>query len=210
MNLFQYDESYKELLDKYINHPTTPINNSDLLFIEKYDNVNGAMFFIEDNNEIVAAFGVLRVEMSNGTLVGKMPSRLHIREDYRKYHHKFIDQYFDPAVYKWLEENHITNVMQTVNVGNERPGFLSWKRHDRRRRAAYQWCTAFGQIMIRKRWRILPYVILEKGVWQYCAWQSVMNLKWNPNWRDFDHIQPEVIDQLNKNFDYIPLEGWIF
>lgn len=210
MNLFKYDDSYKELLDKYINHPTTPINNSDLLFIENYDDVNGAMFFIEDNNEIIAAFGVLRVEMTNGTLVGKMPSRLHIREDYRKYHHRFIDQYFDPAVYKWLEENQITNVMQTVNVGNERPGFLSWKRHDRRRRGAYQWCTAFGQIMIRKRWRILPYVINEKGVWQYCAWQSIWNVKWNPTWRNFDHIKPEVIKELDKNFDYIPLEGWIF
>lgn len=210
MNLFQYDDSYKDLLDKYVNHPTTPINNSDLLFIEIYDNVNGAMFFIEDNNEIVAAFGVLKVEMFDGTIIGKLPSRLHIREDYRKHHHKFIDQYFDPVVYRWLHENDINNVMQTVNVGNERPGFLSWQRHNRRRRDAYKWCDDFGQEMILKKWTILPYIINEKNTWQYCAWVSWDDKKWDINWRDFDHIQPEVIEQLDKNFDYIPLQGWIF
>ena len=132
MKIFKYNNSHKDILNRYINHQSTPNNNSKLLYIEKYDDINGAMFFIEDNNEIIASFGVLRIEMNDGTIVGKLPSRLHIREDYRKYHHKFIDQYFDPAIYEWLEENQITNVMQTVNVGNERPGFLSWKRHGRR------------------------------------------------------------------------------
>lgn len=209
MNLFKYDDSYKNILDKYVNHPSTPKNNSELLLIEKYDDVNGAMFFIEDNNEIIASFGVLKIQMNDGTFVGKLPSRLHIREDYRKYHHKFIDQYFDPVIYKWLEENNIINVMQTVNVGNERPGFLSWKRHNRRRRDAYKWCDDFGQAFILKKWTILPYIICEMNTWQYCSWVSLCNKKWDINWREYNLISTDVINKLNNSFEYTS-EGWLF
>ena len=209
MKIFKYNNSHKDILNRYINHQSTPNNNSKLLYIEKYDEINGAMFFIEDNNEIIASFGVLRIEMNDGTIVGKLPSRLYIREDYRKYHHKFIDQYFDPAIYEWLEENQITNVMQTVNVGNERPGFLSWKRHGRRRRNAYKYCKSLGQSLILKKWTILPYVINERSVWQYCAWVSLNDEHWKYWWRNFDHIQPHVLKELNASFPYTQ-KGWLF
>ena len=95
MNTFKFDsnnKTHQELLKSYVEHPDTPYNNSTLLFIEQYDNVNGVMFMIEDEDQIVATYGVLLVELETDVVAGKL-SRLHIREDYRDQMNVLLDQH---------------------------------------------------------------------------------------------------------------------
>lgn len=211
MNTFKYDCSINEhnaLLDAYMNHHNTPYNNSNNLHIELYDDVNGAMFMIEVENEIIAAYGVLKFEMEPGVFAGKL-SRLHIREDHRNEHlSAIVDQHLDPRLYEWMYQNNIPNVFKTVNVGNEDVGFFAWQRHNRKRKYAIDYLDSHGKTLVKNQWRVLPYVILEKNTWQYCTWASSNGTEWNRDWRETQEIDAEVISRLDDTLTNDG-NGWI-
>ena len=209
MQLNTLSSSNINLLEKYFNHEDTPFNNRSHQMIRShlYDLDKGVLFFIEDNNEIVATFGAIVVIMSDGVVCAKVPHRLHVRKDYTQHHNSFVDKLFEPALYDWLEQKQIYNLMQTVNQGNERAGFVSWLRHNRRRKYASQHVTDFGKQFINGTWTIQPYLIDEMQTWQYCAWVSINNTPWNRIWRDTKDISPQIVNKLNSHFKFSDL-GW--
>ena len=211
MNTFKFDsanESHQHLLTTYMNHPNTPYNNSTLLSIDRYDNVGGAMFMVETGEEIIATYGILNIEMESGVNVAKL-SRLHVREDYRDQLNTLIDEYLDPQIYQWISENNIRNVMKTVNIGNEQVTVRAWKRLLKKRLYALDHLNSHGREINEHVWTVLPYLIKELGVWQYCTWTSLDDISWNSEWRETTDITDDyIINELNSNFTRTS-EGWI-
>lgn len=209
MKLVTYSNDYNGLLESYFNHPNTPNNNNSHKNIKShlYDGDNGILFFIEDNNVIVATFGAVVVKLQENVECVKLPHRLHVRKDYSKYHHSFVDKFFEPALYQWLDKKQIYNIMQTVNEGNERAGFVSWLRHKRRRLYSKKYVNEIGKNFIDGDWCIQPFLINEMHTWQYCAWVSINQTMWNKKWRDTKDISPQVIDKLNSSFTFSD-HGW--
>jgi hypothetical protein len=202
LKIFNNTEDDHFFLKKYFMHPNTPLNNSSYkhIKIDYYDGKNGILFYILDNDEIISTFGAIVVELDSNIYAVKMPHRLHVRQDYSIYHNRFIDSYYEPVLYEWMEKLEIKNVFQTVNVGNERAGFLSWIRHARRRKYSLQNLNTIGQTFVKTDWKILPYLILEKGVWQYCAWASIEGIQWNHYWRQQSNIENGIETKLNSLF----------
>ena len=209
MKFLRYTPEYQGLLESYFNNPDTPDNNSSHKKIKShlYDGENGILFCIEDNCEIVAVFGAILVKLDNNTVCAKIPHRLHVRKDYTKYHNMFIDKFFEPALYDWLEQKQIFNLMQTVNEGNERAGFVSWLRHTRRRKYAKMYVNDFGKQFIDGNWNVLPVLINEMNTWQYCAWVSINGTDWNKKWRETKNISPHIYNKLCTHFKISDL-GW--
>ena len=210
MNTFKFDsnnKTHQALLKLYVEHPNTPYNNSTLFLIEQYDDVNGVMFMIEDKDQIVATYGVLLVELETDVVAAKL-SRLHIREDYRDQINVFLDQYLDPMIYEWLDEKNIRNMIKTVNIGNENVMMRAWKRLPRKRSYGLDYLNDHGKALNKKSWTILPYLINEKEVWQYCTWVSLDDVKWKSRWRETSKIDDEVVTILNNNFSSTS-DGWV-
>jgi hypothetical protein len=210
MKFHIYTSEHNALLEKYFLHKDTPTNNNSHKNIKShlYDHHNGVLFFFEDNNEIVATFAVILVNLPNGVTCAKIPHRLHVRKDYTKYHNTFIDKFFEPAMYNWIEKNRIVNLLQTVNEGNERAGFVSWLRHQRRRKYGKLHVNDIGKQFIDGCWMIQPYLINEMYTWQYCAWVSLNGTQWNNSWRETKSIPPQIINKLNNNFKFND-QGWL-
>lgn len=202
LKIFSNTEDDHVFLKNYFMHPNTPLNNSSYknIKIDYYDGKNGILFYILDNNEIISTFGAIVVELDSDVYAVKMPHRLHVRHDYSKYHNRFIDRYYEPVLYEWIKNLGIKNVFQTVNVGNERAGFLSWIRHSRRRKYSLQHLNTTGQKFVKTDWKILPFLILEKNVWQYCAWASIDETQWNRNWRQESEIDTGIKTRLSNLF----------
>lgn len=209
MNLNVYSDEHRELLEKYFLHSDTPNNNSSHKNIKShlYDKKSGILFFIEDNNEIVATFAVILVQLPKNIICAKIPHRLHVRSDYTKYHNMFIDKFFEPSMYTWLAEKNVYNLMQTVNEGNERAGFVSWLRHGRRRKYGKLHVNELGKQFIDGNWTIQPYLINEMHTWQYCAWVSLNNTTWESGWRETKPITPHILGKLNSQF-ITTTQGW--
>ena len=185
MNIFKYDldnKSHQQMLAAYKEHPDTPYNNSELLFIEQYDDVGGAMFMIEEDNEIVATYGVLKIAMDSKVNVAKL-SRLHVRIDHLEQLDKLVDDYLDPNIYQWMKEQNIECVIKTVNIGRENVLLRALKRLPRKRLYGLNNINDTGTSINKNPWTILPYLIFEKDVWQYCTYSSVNNMSWNKDWR---------------------------
>jgi hypothetical protein len=210
MEMFIYNSNHASLLEKYFVHPLTPQNNrnSKSLKLDVYDGDSGQLFIMVDNDEIVSTFGAIIVTFNDGMRAIKMPHRLHVRKDYSHMHHSFIDQYYEPALYKWIGRTNVRNLMQTVNLGNERAGFVSWKRHARRRKYGIMFLDSLGKEYVCSAWQILPYLIYEKQTWQYCAWTSLDGVLWNPNWRDTADIPDEISAKLDQSFARSAIGGW--
>ena len=209
MKLITYSAENSELLEKYFLHADTPVNNNSHKNIKSqlYDQDSGTLFFIEDNNEIVSTFAVILVKLSDSVTCAKIPHRLHVRKDYTKYHNIFIDKFFEPAMYNWLAQKNVSNLMQTVNEGNERAGFVSWLRHARRRKYGKLHVNELGKEFIDGNWIIQPYLINEMYTWQYCAWVSLNDTPWNNMWRETKLISPHIISKLNNDFT-VTDQGW--
>lgn len=196
------------MLAAYKEHHDTPFNNSELLFIEQYDDVGGAMFMIEENNEIIATYGVLKITMDSEVNVAKL-SRVHIRSDHLHQLDKFVDDYFDPKIYEWVKDQNIECVIKTVNEGRENVLLRALKRLPRKRLYGLNNINELGISINKNTWTILPYLILEKDVWQYCTYSSVNNTNWNKEWRKTKEIEEWVKELFNESFTSNEGNGWV-
>lgn len=197
------------LLERYFLHPLSPVNNSGHSHFktELYDGNKGIMFLLVDNDEIIATYGAIIVQLDNDTVAAKLPHRLHVRRDYSKDYFDFIDKWFEPRIFSWLAERGINNVMMTINEGNERPMYLGGTRHYRRRKYAKSYLCSHGQKLLEHGWYIQPYLILEQNVWQYVFWNSLDDLSWDTKWRKTKDISQAVINELNQRFT-LQNQGW--
>jgi len=211
MEIITYNNSCIDLLQRYFDHPLTPENNKNhkIFKTDLYDGVNGVMFLILDHGEIVSTFGAIKVDMDSKIQAIKMPHRLHVRSDYTAYHHRFVDDWFEPQLYKWIESVGIRNIYQTMNFGNERAMWLSSLRHRRRRRYHVDSVNSLGQQFIMAKWQILPYLVYEKHTWQYAYWASLDNIVWQDNWRQIRLIDQPMQSMLDQKFHKDASGSWL-
>lgn len=150
ITLVRYDTNIQEcrpMLDEYYLHHDTPDNNASdrALKLSLCDGHNGVIWFLVDDQKIIATFGALAVQVTPGIKAIKMPHRLHVRKSHTANHNEFIDKWFEPALYPWIASTGITNIMMTMNEGNEHALFLSGFRHDRRRRSSLMLLSRCGK-----------------------------------------------------------------
>jgi hypothetical protein len=203
---FQYNK-HKSLLEKYYQHSDTPINNrSEKMFKPwLWDDKNGACWLIIDSDEIVATYACLKIEFDKNVAI-KKSMRLHIRSDYHKFFNKIYYQYFDPACYDWMQEHKLENIFMTVNH-NKPKTFINLCRNHSRIKYHLDHYSTFAKNILVKDHTILPFMVLEKTVWQFVAWRS--DIPWQKEWRETSAIDPTVVESFNKYFKVSDF-GWSF
>lgn len=195
---------YDKLLNDYFKHPNTPYNNSSskLIKLDLYDGISGILTIVIDKDQIVGTHGVL---IDND--IAKFPHRLHIRKDYTHLSNKFIDEYFDPMCYDWLSQKQITGVYCSINQDNHLALFWSSLRHQRRNKNKINLVNSLGQTTRNQNWFIYDKLVYEMYCWQYIIFTSS-----NDNWlfpnKKTQPIDDQVINALDKRFDYIENLGW--
>ena len=207
MNFFEYNSGYINLLENYFNHPLTPKNNSSHKEFKThlYNGDDGILGILIDNNEIVAVSSAVMV-YENKIKSCKYPHRLHVRSDYSHISNKFIDCYWDPLLFQWLEKKKVEKVYCTFNENNFFAFFWAAIRHSRRIKNI-KYINDFGKKILNQQWFIYPKIIKEMYTWQYLIYSSPENLWFYPD-REEKYMPNEIADKLNSRFNFISGFGW--
>ena len=208
MIFVKYDDSYKELLERYFNHPSTPINNAShkLFKTHLYNDVNGILGLLIDNEEIVATVSAIIIN-DRGIRSCKYPHRLHVRREYSHVSSYFIDYHWDTMLFNWLQEKNITNLYCTFNIDNPKAFLWAAKRHSRRI-THIDHLNDFGKQLLTKPWYAYPKVINEMNTPQYLLYTSITG-EWFYPWRTETRMLHNMNETLNNTFEYCLDHGWI-
>lgn len=207
MIFVKYDDSYKELLERYFNHPSTPINNAShkLFKTHLYNGVNGILGLLIDNNEIVATVSAI-VVIERGIYSIKYPHRLHVRKDYSHLSNMIVNKYWDPLFFDWLINKPNDNLYCTFNEGNYTSFMWSAVKHKRRLKNEY--VNEFGKSIISRQWYILDKMVEEMGCPQYIMYSNSIS-DWFYPWRVTYDIPIDVATILNSKFKFVVGKGWL-
>jgi hypothetical protein len=209
MEFFEFDKTaHTELLEEYFKHPNTPINNSTHKAFKThlYDGTSGLLGLLVDNNEIVAVSSAV-VVTEHGIKSCKYPHRLHVRTDYSHVSSKFIDEFWDPLLFRWLEQLDITRVYCTFNEDND-PAFI-WAalRHSRRTKKPML-VNDFGKrILLDQEWKIHSCPIIEMNTWQHLIYSSP-DSEWFYHWREEKRMSSSIVNELDTRFERLDSGGW--
>lgn len=207
MIFVEYNNTYLEILEKYFKHSKTPANNSNhkIFKTHLYDRENGILGLLIDKDEIVAVSSAVKV-VENNTVSCKYPHRLHVRSDYSWVTNKFVDQFWDPLLFDWLETKNIRNVYCTFNEGNHLAFFWAAIRHSRRL-SHTTYINSFGKEVLNQEWYVYPFIINEMNTWQYLIYSSP-DRNWFYPHREEKEMPEELISKLNSRFDFVSGFGW--
>lgn len=207
MIFVKFDNNYTELLEKYFNHPDTPINNAshDLFKTHLYDGVNGVLGLLIDNDEIVATSSAIVIE-EQGVYSIKYPHRLHVRKDYSYLSNTFINKYWDPLFVDWLAGKSIDNLYCAFNEDNYNS--FMWSAIKHRRRMKNDYVNEFGKSIILRNWYVLNTMVEEMNCPQYIMYTSPSD-EWFYPWRETYVIPTNILNALNQRFKYFDNKGWL-
>ncbi len=207
MKFVKYDNSYLNLLEKYFKHSDTPYNNSNHKKIKTdlYNNDQGLLGILIDNNEIVATSAAVIVKEKN-ILSIKYPYRLHVRKDYSYLSNVIMNKYWEPLFFNWLINKPNDNLYCAFNEDNYKSFMWSAIKHKKRTQNNY--VNDFGKSVIKRQWFILDTMIEERDCIQYIMYTSLTNFWFYP-WREKYEISDNIKVKLNSFLEYKSGVGWI-
>lgn len=166
------DAACEQLLDKYFASTDVENNKSrKSLRIEMYDGLRGALFFLVNTQteSIEGMTSCIRYD-EEGLPSAKVWHRLHLKPGLPP---NTIDQFFEPATFRWCADQGIERLWVTFN--ESMPRAYQWAAMKMGERRNGKTRNTFSKGLghhIRTGWRPYGKLILERFVWQYVIYYS--------------------------------------